>query len=63
MRAISAEVQRTMRNNEEKMKNNEDKMISIVMREVFSGRNKTKGREMAAGGQRQWSGNVKHEGS
>ena len=45
------------------MKNNEDEEISIVMREVFSERDKTKGREMAAGGQRQWSGNIKLEDS
>ena len=40
------------------MKNNENVMISTVMREVIFGRNETEEREIAAGGQWQWSGNV-----
>ena len=40
------------------MKNKESVMISTMMREVISGRNKTKEREFVAGGQWQWSGNV-----
>ena len=45
------------------MENNEDEEISIVMREVFYERDKTKEREMAGSGQRQWRGNIKPEDS
>ena len=45
------------------MEKNEDEEISIVMREVFYERDKTKEREMAGSGQRQWRGNIKPKDS
>ena len=69
VRVIQEEMQKTIRNNEDFYEEQRGKVkrkwqvFSIVMKEVFPRRNKTKEREMAAGGQRQWSSAVKHKDS